>query len=348
MTAIVAEQTRGPLVENIFRGDVAVVDATGRVLCRVGDAGKVTFWRSSAKPIQAMPLVLSGAADAFGFGLQHLAIFSASHNGEVVHTETVLDALAKAGLATELLQCGAHAPFDRETTEALAAAGQEPGSIHNNCSGKHTGMLALAKHLGLPLENYLDPESELQRLIRANVADVTGLSFEEIAIGVDGCGVPVFGLPLRNMAYAFARLADPEAMPEGKAEAGRRFRDALLAHPYLVAGRKRICTEIMGLPGGRFVAKSGAEGVYCVGVLPHAVPKALRDAGAVGGLGIAVKIEDGNNNVRQQVTVEVMRQLELLTADDVAALGRYGTFLVKNHAGRVVGEVRTAFTVEAV
>lgn len=348
MSAVVAEQTRGPLVENIFRGDVAVVDSTGRVLYQVGDAGKVTFWRSSAKPIQAMPLVLSGAADAFGFGPQHLAIFSASHNGEKEHVAVALDALAKAGLGPELLQCGAHAPFDRESAEALAAAGQEPGVLHNNCSGKHSGMLSLAKHLGLPLENYLDPESELQRLIRANVADVTGMALDDIAIGVDGCGVPVFGLPIKNMAYAFARLADPSAMPEGKAEAGRRFRDAMIAHPYLVAGRKRICTEMMALPGGRFVAKSGAEGVYCVGVLPHAVPEALKAAGAVGGIGIAVKMEDGNNHVRQQVTVEVMRQVGLLGADDLDALGRYGTFQVKNHAGRVVGEVRTAFSVSAV
>lgn len=346
MPAIVAKQTRGPLVENIFRGDVAVVDATGRLLFQVGDAGKVTFWRSSAKPIQAMPIVLSGAAAAFGFESKHLAIFAASHNGEEVHTRTVLDALQLVGLGTEHLQCGAHLPFDRGAAEVLESAGVQPGAVHNNCSGKHAGMLALATHLGLPLANYMDPDSDLQQLILANVADVTGVPAGEIAIGVDGCGVPVFGLPIRNMAYSFARLADPAYMPAGKEAAGRRFRDAMIEHPYIVAGQKRICTALMELPGARFVAKSGAEGVYCVGVLPHAVPEALKAAGAVGGIGIAVKVEDGNNNVRHQVTVEAMRQLGMLTEADQTALSRYGVYPVKNHAGRLVGEIRPAFTLE--
>ncbi|HYF91681.1 MAG TPA: asparaginase [Symbiobacteriaceae bacterium] len=348
MPAIVVEQTRGPLVENIVRGDVAVVDATGRLLFQVGDAGKVTFWRSSAKPIQAMPVVLTGAAEALGLESKHLAIFAASHNGEEVHTRTVLDALQKAGLTTEWLQCGSHAPFDRGAAAALEAAGQEPGYIHNNCSGKHAGMLAMARHLGLPLDNYMDPGSDLQKLILANVADVTGVSAGDITLGVDGCGVPVFGLPIRNMAYAFARLADPSFMPAGKDEAGRRFRDAMLEHPYLVAGRKRICTELITLPGGRFVAKSGAEGVYCVGILPHALSDELKAAGAKGGVGIAVKIEDGNNNARHQVTVEAMRQLGLLTEADLTALARYGVFPVKNYAGRLVGEIRAAFSLQEV
>jgi L-asparaginase II len=350
MAAIVVEQTRGPLVENIFRGDVAVVDATGRLLFRVGDAGKKTFWRSSAKPIQAMPVVLTGAADAFGFDARHLAIFSASHNGEPEHVAAVLDAMQKAGLSPKLLQCGAHAPFDRESAEALAQAGREPEAIHNNCSGKHTGMLAIAKHLGLPLDSYLDPASELQQLILANVADVVGLAPTEVAIGVDGCGVPVFGLPVHNMAYAFARLADPGWMPDGKEEAGLAFRSAMIEHPHLIAGTKRICTELMGQPGGRFVAKSGAEGVYCVGILPEAVAASpvLHAAGAVGGVGIAVKIEDGHTQVRHQVVVETMRQLGVLTEADAAALGRYGRVAVKNHAGRLVGEIRPAFKIESV
>jgi L-asparaginase II len=343
MAEILVEQTRGPLVENIYRGDVAVVDATGRLLFRVGDAGKTTFWRSSAKPIQAMPLVLTGAADAFGFGLEHLAVISASHNGEPVHVETVLEAMHKAGLGPELLQCGAHAPFDKASAEALTG---EPEALHNNCSGKHTGMLALAKHLGLPLENYLDPASDLQQLILANVADVVGLKPADIAIGVDGCGVPVFGLPIHAMAYAFARLAAPAYMPEGKAEAGRRFRDAMVQHPYLVAGRKRICSELMELPGGRFVAKSGAEGVYCVGVTAAGVAASpvLAGVGAIGGVGIAVKVEDGHAQVRHQAVVSVLRHLGLLSDSDVPALERYGTYRIKNHAGRVVGESRAVFS----
>lgn len=345
MSAVLVEQTRGPLVENRYRGTVAVVDATGRLLFQVGDPATVTYWRSSAKPIQAMPVVLTGAGAAFGFTAEDLAIFAASHNGEDVHLQAVLGAMERAGLTTALLQCGAHEPFDRAAADALKEAGQEPEYLHNNCSGKHTGMLAMAKHLGLPFDTYMDPASDLQQLILANVAEVTGVPAGDILLGTDGCGVPVFGLPVSNMAYSFARLADPAHMPTGKEEAGRRFRDAMLQHPYLVAGRKRICTELMTLPGGRFVAKSGAEGVYCVGVLPEAAAASpvLQGAGAVGGVGIAVKIEDGNHHARHQVTVEIMRQLSLLTESDEKALSRYGAVPVTNVAGAVVGEIRPAF-----
>lgn len=345
---IVVEQTRGPLVENIYRGDAAVVDAAGRLLFSVGDAGKVTFWRSSAKPIQAMPVITSGAAAAYGLTAEHLALFCASHNGEPIHTETVLDAMQRAGLSPDLLQCGAHAPFDRVSAEALTEAGQEPGVIHNNCSGKHTGMLAIAKHLGLPMDDYLNPASALQQLILENVAAVVGLPKEQIALGTDGCGVPVFGLPLTNMAYSFARLSEPTAMPAGKAEAGQAFRDAMRQYPHHVAGKKRICTDLMSLPGGRFVAKSGAEGVYCVGVLPEAAAASpvLQAIGATGGIGIAVKAEDGHKDVRHQMVVEIMRQLGLLTDSDLTALSWYRSSIIKNHAGKVVGEMRPVFTLE--
>ncbi|HYG59693.1 MAG TPA: asparaginase [Symbiobacteriaceae bacterium] len=348
MTAPVVELTRGPMVENRYRGDVAVVDAAGRLLFRVGDAFRRSFWRSSAKPIQAMPLVLTGAAEAFGFSGRHLAIFAASHNGEPPHIEAVLDAMDRAGLSPDMLQCGSHAPFDQESAGALAAAGRPPEDVHNNCSGKHTGMLAMAKHLGLPAETYMESAAELQRLILANVAEVTGVPAGEIALGIDGCGVPVFGLPVANMAYAYARLAGPDHMPAGKAEAGRRFRDAMMDFPYLVAGRKRICTDLMGLPGRRFVAKSGAEGVYCVGILPEAAAASpvLQAAGAEGGVGLAVKIEDGNNQVRHQVVVEALRQLGLLTEEDLLALRPYTDVTIKNHAGTLVGEAHTVFALE--
>lgn len=344
MPEIVVEVTRGPLVENIYRGDAAVVDAAGRLLFRVGDAAKVTFWRSAAKPIQALPIITSGAADRFGFGPQHLAIFAASHNGEPVHTETVLDAIQKAGLSPELLQCGTHPPFDRESAAAITAAGRMPEVIHNNCSGKHTGMLALAHHLGFPLHDYLDPNSQVQQVIRASVAESVGVPEPQIAIGVDGCGVPVFGLPLRNMAWSYARLADPGAMPAAQQAAARLMRDAMLDFPHLVAGKRRICTNLISRPGRRFLAKSGANGVYSVGILPEAAAQSpvLRAAGAVGGVGIAVKSEDGDANVHYMMAVEILRQLELLSEDDLAALSRYTAAPVKNHAGRIVGEKKPA------
>jgi L-asparaginase II len=348
VSTIVVEQTRGPLVENVYRGDAAVVDATGRLLFTAGDARKATYWRSSAKPIQAMPVVLSGAAHAYGFESRHLAMFCASHNGETIHTETILDAMQRAGLSPDLLQCGSHLPYDKVTADAMVAAGEAPRFIHNNCSGKHTGMLALGKYLNLPLDDYMNPESALQRIVLENVADVVGLAPREIAIGVDGCGVPVFGMPIFNMAYAFSRLADPDRMPAGKAEAGRLMRDAMQEHPYNVAGRGRICTELMNLPGKRLVAKSGAEGVYCVGFLPEAASasQVLRAAGAVGGVGIAVKAEDGHKDVRHLMLVEIMRQLGLLTASDLTALAQYRSISIKNWAGTPVGEMRPVVQLE--
>lgn len=348
MSTIVVEHTRGPLVESLFRGDAALVDGTGRLLMQVGSAAKKTYWRSSAKPIQAMPIILSGAADAFGFEPNHLALFCASHNGDEIHTATALEVLQKAGLGPEYLQCGAHLPYDKEAADRLLAAGLQPGAIHNNCSGKHSGMLSLAAHLGLPLENYLEPDSSLQQLILANVADVVGLQPDQISIGVDGCGVPVFGLPLLNMAYSFARLANPEQMPSGKSEAARRLRDAMMQHPHNVAGRNRICTEIMSLPGRRWVAKSGAEGVYCIGLLPETVQSSpqLREAGAEGGVGIAIKAETGSADVRHMMLFEILSQLGLLTEADRQVLSKYGPQPIKNHAGRLVGERRPAFILE--
>jgi L-asparaginase II len=346
MTAVLVEVTRGPLVENRLRGSVAIVTSTGRPLLAAGDANLVTYWRSAAKPIQAMELVRSGAADRFGFGPEHLAIFASSHNGEPVHTEWVSDALARAGLGVDLLQCGIHAPFDRETAEATP----EPGPLHNNCSGKHTAMLALAKHLGMPLATYLDPASPLQQRILATVAEAVGMAPGDIAIGVDGCGVPVFGLPVSRMAYAFARLADPATMSAGLQEPARRFREAMRTHPYLVAGRKRICTALMSLPGLPLVAKSGADGVYSVGILPEAVARSpvLRELGAQGGVGITIKMESGVTKERDLVVVGVLEYLGLLGDQQREALRWWRPGPVKNHAGRHVGEVRLTLDLQRV
>lgn len=342
MSAVLVEMTRGPLVENRFRGSIALVDGSGRLLLAAGDPEMVTYWRSSAKPIQAMALIQTGAADRFGFRSEHLALFSASHNGEAVHTAGVAEALELAGVGPEALQCGIHAPFDKETAQNTA----EPSAIHNNCSGKHTGMLALARHLDLPLANYLDPASPLQQRILATVAEAVGMEPSEIAIGVDGCGVPVFGLPISRMALAYARLADPATMPTGLVEPARRFWDAMRAHPYLVAGRRRICTALMeNLP---VVAKSGADGVYSVGLLPEAVERSpiLQKLGVKGSVGITIKMESGAGRERDLVIVEVLNQLGLLGEAELAALGFWRPSAIKNHAGREVGQIRLTVTLQ--
>lgn len=342
------EITRGPLVETIHRGALAVVDAAGNLLYRAGDPrGKVAYWRSAAKPFQAMPVVYSGAADRWGFAPADLALFAASHNGEPAHTGRVQAVLERIGLGPGHLRCGAHLPYDPETAQAVQRAGQPPSSLHSNCSGKHAGMLALALHLGADPAGYLEPEHPVQREILANVARCAGLAPEAIALGVDGCGVPCFGLSVYHMALAYARLADPDALAEPYRGAALRVRDAMTAHPYMVAGKKRLCTDLMALGGGRLVAKSGASGIYCVGLLPGAVRALPALAGARGGVGLALKMEDGGALGSREIAVlEALRQLGVLDQGALGALVEYARPVVRNVAGRAVGEGRPAFTLQ--
>lgn len=352
VSAVLVEVTRGPLVEVRHRGAAVVVDARGRVLWAAGDPETVTFWRSSAKPFQAAALVTTGAADALGLGDRHLAVACASHGGEPVHRQAVLELLARAGCSPEDLRCGAHPPYDREEAERLARTGQAPDAVHNNCSGKHAGMLALCRHHGWDLEGYLDPGHPVQRLILAHVAAATGVAPEAIPLGVDGCGVPTFGLPVWRMALAFARLAGggtPWAVPPGAVPveellpALARVRRAMAAHPYLVAGRDRLCTLLLRAFGGALVAKSGAAGVYCVGLAPELVARSPFLAGAEGPVGIAVKVEDGASLPRDALVADLVCRLGLaagLPDADRQELERRRRPPLRNWAGRAVGEVR--------
>lgn len=352
MGAVLVEVTRGSLVETRHRGAVAVVDAAGRLLLAAGDPEAVAFWRSSAKPFQAAALVTSGAADRFGLEDEHLAVACASHGGEPAHRRAVLDLLARAGVGPEALRCGVHAPYDSEEAARLARAGEAPDAVHNNCSGKHAGMLAVCRHRGWDPEGYLEPDHPLQRLILAHVAAATGLDPGAIALAVDGCGVPTFGLPVWRMALAFARLAEPAApwpTPPGAVPAGElapalaRIRRAMTAHPYLVAGRARLCTLVMQAFGGDLVAKSGAAGVYCVGLAPRLAARSPLLSVAAGGVGVAVKVEDGAGGPRDALVVDLLLRLglaDLLPDAERAELERRRAPQVRNWAGRTVGEVR--------
>lgn len=345
MSEVLVEITRGPLVETLHRGDIAVVDTHGNLLYLAGDPrGKVAYWRSSAKPFQAMPIVYTGAADRWGFTPADLALFCASHNGEPAHTERALHVLQRIGLNPEYLRCGAHLPFDAESALALQRAGQAPSSLHSNCSGKHAGMLALAVHLGAAPEGYLDAAHPVQQEILANVARMSGLAPAAITLGVDGCGVPCFGLSVYHMALAFARLADPSGLEQPYRAAAARVGDAMTAHPYLVAGKQRICTDLMALGGGRIVAKSGASGVYCLGLRPEFAAQIPALAGGRSGVGLAVKMEEGGHlGAREIAMLAALQQLGALDQGQLAALQSYARPVVKNVAGREVGAGRPAY-----
>lgn len=325
--------TRGNLIESVHHGHIAVVDAKGNLLYYAGNPEAVVFARSSMKPIQAIPVVETGAADHYGFNDADLSLCCASHNGEKIHTDRILAILARAGLEDTCLKCGTHPPRWEERYKELIREGKEITPLYNNCSGKHTGMLVTAKHLGETLENYYELNHPVQQRIFAAVSEMTDYPIEKIEIGIDGCGVPVHGLPLEKIAYGYARLAQPDALPENRSNAIRRVTKAMITAPDMVGGTDRFCSDFMRVGKGRFIGKVGAEAVYCIGVLET-------------GLGIAIKIEDGNSRAVFPAAVEALKQLNLLTAEQIEELAGYYRPKLRNARNEVIGELVADFKLQ--
>jgi L-asparaginase II len=282
----------------------------------VGDPGGYVYARSSAKPFQAMPLVLSGVADALGLTDEELAVACASHNAEEPHLEAVRSVLKKAHLSEEDLQNGAHPPLYAPAAAKLARSGEEPKSIHGNCSGKHAGMLALCVHMGWETGSYRDPDHPLQLWMVEIVARVCGLERDEILLGGDGCGVPAFGMPLKNLATGFARLATGESLPDDLAGAAERVRGVMREHPYMVAGTERFDTVVMS--GTDLVSKSGAEAMFC--------------AGSPEGWGLALKVSDGASRAVRPAALATLARRGVEVPDETPARP------VRDLHGEVVGE----------
>lgn len=332
------EVRRGAIVESRHRGHIAVIDGRGETVAALGAIETVTYLRSSAKPFQALPLITSGAADAFNFTEREIAVACGSHSGETIHTQTVQAMLDRANLSSSLLKCGIHEPFDREIARGLRRDGVSPDVLQNNCSGKHTAMLTLALRFNAPTNSYDDPEHPVQVAIKKYVALFANMEASRIVVGVDGCGVPVFGMPVRSMAAMYAHLISPPAdFDDATRIAAPRIIGAMRKFPEMVGGtRERLDTEIIRATEGRVISKVGAEGVYTAGVMPSDdFPH---------GLGIALKIEDGEDRRgRPVVVIEVLRQLGLLSEKAQAALMPYSRFDVRNHRREVVGEIVPRF-----
>lgn len=324
---------RGSYVESIHYGSVAVVDSDGVLQKWVGDPYFKTFFRSSAKPIQAMPVIFSGAAEQYGFTDRELSIMCASHNGEEIHVETVRGILQKIGVSEEKLSCGVHAPYHKPTAEAMARAGIQPTSIHCNCSGKHSAMLTLCAWYGWDLDTYIQVNHPVQQMMIDVMSEVTEVPREDFWLGVDGCGVPVFGLPLYNMALSYARLSQPETLPETYQEPARILTKAMYTEPMLVAGTDRFCTDLMRVMKGKVIAKAGAEAVYCVGVMGK-------------GVGLAVKVDDGGQRGKELVVLKAMEDLGLITPEELAQLDAYRHPQVKNHHHVITGHQEAIFTLK--
>ena len=325
--------TRGSQPEAVHTGAVAVCDSRGRLVAHLGDPTLISFLRSTAKPLQAVPYLESGAAEAVPD--RDVALACASHVGTDDHVAAVAEFQRRVGIAEEDLRCGSHKPYDRDSAEDLIRRGERPTPNRHNCSGKHTAMLATARHLGEPLDSYLETDHPVQQRIQQVVGALSGFKLEPSMIATDGCSAPNFALPLRATATAFARLADPTGLPDKRRDALDRIYRAMTDHPKCVAGEGRFDTLVMQATEGRVLAKSGAEGYLGL---------ALRlDSGRA--LGIALKIADGDVKARAKplVALEVLAQLGAVSVATKDQLARQVGRVVTSHQGREVGRLEPKF-----
>ncbi|HEX2256893.1 MAG TPA: asparaginase [Afifellaceae bacterium] len=303
---VVVEVTRGGLVESRHRAAVAIVDAEGRTMFGIGDVDRPIYPRSAIKPLQALALVETGAADAFGYGARELALAQASHGGEPGHVALAAAMLKAAGLEPSTLACGAHPPSHAPAAAALARASQAATALHNNCSGKHAGFLAVASRLGLPSGGYVTAGHPVQAIVRETLAAATGAPHRPEACGTDGCSIPTYPVPLTALARGFARFATGVGLSDGRAAAARRLYEAAVAEPWFLAGSGRFCSEVVAALNGAALVKTGAEGVFC-----GAVPSL--------GVGIALKCDDGAARAAECAMAAVLARLLPEQADALAA-----------------------------
>jgi L-asparaginase II len=320
------EVTRGGIEESAHAVRFAAADVEGAIVASGGDMEQLTFLRSSAKPLICAVVVGSGAADHYGFTDAEIALAAGSHSGEPFHVAAARSMLAKAGLNENDLRCGPHAPYNAQAALDLLSAGIVPGQIYNNCSGKHAGILAMAMHLGAGPAGYLEARHPAESAILDGCAEMLGVPRSSFAIGVDGCGIPAIATPLSVAARFFAKFAAPQRFAAKWREALVRVRDAMMAHPQMVAGTGEFDTDLMRAAPGDIVVKGGAEGYHASAALAR-------------GIGLCAKIVDGNSRAVSPFVVERLIALGAITAQQAEALSGHRRKIVKNRAGTVTGEI---------
>jgi L-asparaginase II len=313
-------------VESVHRISAVVVDKSGDILTSLGNPNIKTYYRSAAKPLQAIPLLEAEGDTAFALNSAELSVMAASHNGEKVHTATVFSILSKIGLEERHLFCGPHDPINENESAALRLEGKVPTRIHNNCSGKHSGMLALSVLEGWPQDGYERADHPVQQRIFRIISEATAQEVSSIVHGIDGCGVPTFYLPLRRMAMSYGRFSAWSKANGRRGKAVRRLIRAIREEPVLLDGTGGFGTDLVIVTRGRLIGKVGAEGLFCITVPDE-------------GLGIAVKVEDGNRRAIYPATVELLKALHLLGRREVEALSVHHTPVVTNHQGTTVGRL---------
>jgi L-asparaginase II len=322
---VIAEVTRGGIVESRHTGAYAIIDAGGNLIQSAGDIDEPIFPRSAIKAFQCLPVIESGAADHFGFTDEEIALACSSHNGEPEHVRVARSMLAKAGNAEDLYECGAHWPGETQALHAMVRQGEEPDAIHNNCSGKHAGMLALARRLGADPHGYAAVSHSVQQAIAKTIGDLCDSDLSRQPCGIDGCSVPTWAIPLRHLALGFARFASGAGFSPSRKAAAQRIIAAVRAHPFMVAGTNRFCTRLMTDVPRAFV-KTGAEGVFC-GCVPHAR------------IGIALKCDDGAHRASETAMAALLAGLDVWTEEEKLKLRAFARTGLRNWRKLLVGEL---------
>ncbi|MBB3608724.1 asparaginase [Rhizobium sp. BK602] len=331
---VCVEVTRGNLVESRHRGSVAVVDGDGKLVLSIGDVDRAVFPRSACKAMQALPLIESGAADAYGFGAKELALACSSHNGEDEHVALAASMLARAGRDAATLECGAHWSFDQKTIIHQARTIDKPTALHNNCSGKHAGFICGCSHQDIDPTGYVGYDHPLQQQIRATMQSLTGTPLGHDNCGIDGCAIPSYAVPLQRLAHGFARMATGNGLEPLRTKASRRLIDACMAEPFYVAGTDRACTKLMQIAPGRIFAKTGAEGVFCA-----AIPEQ--------GIAIALKCDDGTTRAAETMVAATLARFFEKDGDINAGLMAMANKALKNWNRIHVGDIRATAALTA-
>ncbi|KQZ63213.1 asparaginase [Rhizobium sp. Root149] len=324
---VTVEVTRGSLVESRHRGMAVVVDGAGKVLFQAGDIEAAVFPRSACKAMQAIPLIESGAADAFGLTAKELALSCSSHSGEDEHVSTAAGMLAKAGRDVSALECGAHWSSDQKTIIHQARTLEAPNALHNNCSGKHSGFICTCVQSGWDHAGYIGYDHPLQAEIRAVMEDLTGAALGTDNCGVDGCSIPTYAAPLKGLAHGFAKMLTGTGISKTRADASRRLMEACMAEPFYVAGTGRACTKLMQIAPGKIFAKTGAEGVFVAALPDH-------------GVAMAVKCEDGTTRAAESMIFALVARYFEAGSPEREALMALANRTMKNWNGITVGEIR--------
>lgn len=329
------EVFRGDRPESCHYGSLAVVDKNSNLLASAGEPGTLTFWRSAAKPVQILPVLTSGAAQHYQFTDEELAVMMASHSGQECHRKQVKNILDKIGADKEDLNCGIHPPIHKTTRRNLYRNQNKPDAIHNNCSGKHAAMLSLCTYHDWNLDNYFKKDHPLQQMMLNYIGKLTGYSADRIDTGIDGCGVIVYHIPIKNMATAYARLVNPVDLSESLQDACNKITEVMNNHPELIAGSGRFNKDLLAdYTGDKILAKSGAEGIFC---FAHN-----------SGWGAAVKVCDGNKRAIPPVVLDCFKQLDKLNPEMEEQLQDYFSPDIKNHRDEKVGCIKSRLNLKLI